>query len=935
MIHKSINFLSRKIATLPGFIGLFVVLSLCIKLFTWRTKRLMFSAENKLLDSRFWYTPNDVQSFFAYIDSNVSRSGLNLYAITQITLDIIFPIAYGTLLATLIVVLYRDHLSQKLILIPALAAAADIGENITTAILAWSYSGSSSPLAWIALVFTLTKWVMIFSSLLVVVREIVLSDNVQTFWKDYIFPLRIPIIFGLLLFFFPILANTIAARLIQNLFVMRGFWQLVIVMIGAAMAALMVSFSFERIFERVSSNQPLNDIQPPVRYAFVAILVIFNWVPVLCLSSAELKRHSLGAGLLIGLTLSVGLAILIEKFGNDLGEWLQSTSETVVKQSLTITGRYAKASLKKQAWRKKPIVFLRLAIRKLKNQISKMKKEDFLGISLGFFSGVIYLAIYFIYQPGSDVVAKIGEAPALLYVYLLIWVLTGIFSNGTFYFDRFHVPFLILLILLSGFGYAVFQVDHKFKLEYDSSGEVAVSQIQSAIDRRLQIQSADDESRTLVIVSASGGGIQASGWTAQVLGGLQEELGASFTQAIGLISSVSGGSVGTMYFIDNFDDEHGYPADQNIDESKKYCLDKNLPKFKTKALNNTFCNATEDWLDAVGWGAAYPDLIRLTGWLSPLVDKYNDRGYALEHDWQMKMRDPKTETFLSDWRRKSLRGEIPIPVFNATLVEDGRRFLISPMKFVTGTIIDLINDDDDRKVLDFPTLYPDFDLNVTTAARLSATFPYVSPLPRNDKNISYDIAKNEKFYGNYHIADGGYFDGSGLFTAIELIDERFDSFVNDLKIKRFLFLQINAFPKSKLGEGSKGDQAWLMESIGPLTAAYAVRDSTQISRNLKEIELLKKRVDDRKQEGEQKTNDKQKIEIESFIIYFPEENTDKPEPKPYNQPLSWRLTQQQKINLKLAWQDVLESSNFQKLKKLWQDDWNIPSEWKTENNIEQ
>jgi hypothetical protein len=53
-----------------------------------------------------------------------------------------------------------------------------------------------------------------------------------------------------------------------------------------------------------------------------------------------------------------------------------------------------------------------------------------------------------------------------------------------------------------------------------------------------------------VVVAASGGGITASLWTARVLTALQGEVGTDFTRSIRLISSVSGGSVGTMYFLD-------------------------------------------------------------------------------------------------------------------------------------------------------------------------------------------------------------------------------------------------------------------------------------------------------------------------------------------------------------------------------------------------
>ena len=163
-----INFLSEYIATWPGFSLLVVVLLLCISVFKWRTNKLMLGAENALLDSRFWYIPTDVQSFFAYINRNIGREGLNLYALTQITLDIIFAIAYGTLFAALIVRLYGAEIDWRLVIIPILAATADLSENVTTAYLAWSYSNASSPLAWLACGFTLMKWIMFFLSLFLI-----------------------------------------------------------------------------------------------------------------------------------------------------------------------------------------------------------------------------------------------------------------------------------------------------------------------------------------------------------------------------------------------------------------------------------------------------------------------------------------------------------------------------------------------------------------------------------------------------------------------------------------------------------------------------------------------------------------------------------------------------------------------------------------------
>lgn len=504
--------------------------------------------------------------------------------------------------------------------------------------------------------------------------------------------------------------------------------------------------------------------------------------------------------------------------------------------------------------------------------ISQLREEDFLGLALGISGLLIYgLVIYFFKPRRKKIVSYLGEAPALLYALLLIWILTGGLGVLTSYLDPLHFPIILSLIGFSGLMYLFFEVDHFFKVTKIGSPSSQdqpqqTKDFKEAIQKRLEKQTKAD--KTLVVVAASGGGIQAAGWTVQVLKGLQEELGPSFTQTIGLISSVSGGSVGTMFFLDQFT-EQGFP--QNLGE--------------------IFKNATEDNLDAVGWGLAYPDLVRI--WFPPLAGgKYNDRGYAIEEDWQGNMRKP--DATLKDIRTQIFNGQIPIPVFNATLVEDGRRFLISPMTFLEN-----IQDAEDRKAFDFNTLFNGqnlnkksqtndeiYDLDITTAARLSASFPYVSPIARNDGDFKF----------NYHVADGGYFDNSGMFTAVEWLDKYLDDFSTKLNIKRVLLLQINASPEATLPPKIKGDKGWFMEWIGPLQAVYSVRDSTQASRNSKEVELLAKR-------GKRKG-----IDIKSLAISFPERNlTTK---KEYKQPLSWKLTEQQKENLQSGWEDVKQSQTF-------------------------
>lgn len=161
------NLLSRYVVTLPGFSVLVIIILFCFLEIQKGEKELNLKAENILLDKRFWYTPTDVKSFLAHINKIKGREGLNLYVWIHIVPDVIFPIAYGTFLAALIIGFYSTEVDGKLV-IPILAAMFDLGENFTTAYLAWSYPNISSPLTWLACGCTLTKWIMIIFSVILI-----------------------------------------------------------------------------------------------------------------------------------------------------------------------------------------------------------------------------------------------------------------------------------------------------------------------------------------------------------------------------------------------------------------------------------------------------------------------------------------------------------------------------------------------------------------------------------------------------------------------------------------------------------------------------------------------------------------------------------------------------------------------------------------------
>ena len=166
------NLLERR-GTWPVVALLFILFVLGAQGFEYRRSRLGF--ENQALDSRRWYSPAEAKDFFQAIEERGQRV---FYAATELTLDILFPIVYGLLFAILLSRVYSPPTAKNLVLLPLLAAAADLMENITVAYLALQFDGQASSLARVAAVFTAAK-----SLLLVLSFILILLGALASLWR--------------------------------------------------------------------------------------------------------------------------------------------------------------------------------------------------------------------------------------------------------------------------------------------------------------------------------------------------------------------------------------------------------------------------------------------------------------------------------------------------------------------------------------------------------------------------------------------------------------------------------------------------------------------------------------------------------------------------------------------------------------------------------
>jgi hypothetical protein len=311
----------------------------------------------------------------------------------------------------------------------------------------------------------------------------------------------------------------------------------------------------------------------------------------------------------------------------------------------------------------------------------------------------------------------------------------------------------------------------------------------------------------LTLVATAGGGIQAAAWTARVLTGLQEEVKAdtpnrSFANSIAAISSVSGGAVGTMFFVDRYHTgggEQGFPGGADL----------------SKIVDDAQAPALSD----VAWAMVYPDLTRaIIPFSKRPSDRLIDRGWALEQTWR---RRRHLDATLDDWRSGVSDGFRPAVIFNSTIVESGEPLLLTTTDLEEPEIASLAS-----KTL--PSLLPRYDIPIVTAVRLAASFPFVTPAARALYDPVSASSQELEAHAKYHVVDGGYYDNYGIYGLLQFLGQALNTTPKD-KIPDILILQIRSFPTEKSPPGES--EGWFFQSWAPFSALVNVRDSAQLLRD--------------------------------------------------------------------------------------------------------
>jgi hypothetical protein len=474
-------------------------------------------------------------------------------------------------------------------------------------------------------------------------------------------------------------------------------------------------------------------------------------------------------------------------------------------------------------------------------------------IHSGFRTATIFLIVFLIvyWASGKSTFYQLEDlrpwAPndvpntVLNFLLLLLIFWNALLSGLTFYFDRFRVPALIVLSLVL---YLIAQPGNSDHFFYTFNRPASSS-------LRKPTKIFHDAPGPVIVVAAAGGGIQSAAWTSRVLCGLRADFRPTagneknpFESNVLVISGVSGGSVGTMFYLRCLEAPEGdvSPADWAENSS----------------------------LEAVAWGLTHPDLQRIFLPLAPNSWRA-DRGWALERALlkSAQFKDPGSLVLTGD----NLR--LPVLLLNSTDAQTG-----DPVVFTNSDFPEPNPTKSAHNIHNFRDTAGDgIDVFLETAVRMSAAFPYVSPEARPAAPASANAV---------HLGDGGYFDNSGVFALSQWLKEAVKGEANK---KRILFLELDAFPDSA-NPDAQVSKKWYYQAASPLETMLKVRSEAQVVRDKFSGEDLQTILNE---SGFQTT---------WLLVRYELPTNAKDKSSLNNPPLSWHLTMNEQNSIKDAWNVV-------------------------------
>jgi hypothetical protein len=249
----------------------------------------------------------------------------------------------------------------------------------------------------------------------------------------------------------------------------------------------------------------------------------------------------------------------------------------------------------------------------------------------------------------------------------------------------------------------------------------------------------------IIFINCSGGGSRSAMWVVKSLQSADSILHGKLLKQTALITGASGGMVGAAFL-------------------RELYLQKQLGKINNFYSSEYVYQIGADLLNSITTTIATNDLFIRTQKFRLGTNEYvKDRGYAFERELNQNTNNIFYNKRLIDYRVAELNATIPLLIMSPTILNDGRRLLISSQNISYLTSRNLSGRLDMEflnEAVEFRRLFKEQNadsLLFTSALRMSATFPYISPIVSLPSEPRMDVM------------DAGIRDNFGINTTIQFL----------------------------------------------------------------------------------------------------------------------------------------------------------------------
>jgi hypothetical protein len=473
------------------------------------------------------------------------------------------------------------------------------------------------------------------------------------------------------------------------------------------------------------------------------------------------------------------------------------------------------------------------------------------------------LTIVFIYEPVA--IAQMFGSLFIMSLFLAALLVSLLYLQ--LFRQRTGVP-LTSLLVIAAIVFSLFDTNDnhpvrsvaKAKQEAAKKTDVAEAVSRWVQTRKDKSKYATEKPYPIFVVAAQGGGVYAAKHAASFLGEIQD-LCPGFGHHLFAISGVSGGSVGAAVF--------GALAKdfslKDLPDAKKYgCVADFTGKRKTPFTYAVTGIFQKDLWSPLAAGLLFPDFLQRflpmpidswdrALWLDYAVENAYDRG-TVENGFFDNIGEssrPLAGAYMDSWNPERY-SHAPALILNTTEVASGERLVVSPFWF-SGAGLNFLpvwdSEDGSQKAAYAPVL--------SSAAGLSARFPWITPAayfhrPEIVKTDKDGKTVEETKIKKIRVVDGGYFENSGVATALDLVKGMVEAIGADPNRKVEINLLVFTSAKFETPEAKS-----LGELIDPIRTMFSTRgaragiaigealaefrnlstESTQVNANVIKLEL--------------------------------------------------------------------------------------------------